>query len=190
MLRATGAVGAAAGVLFAAMVVWEHAGDLRPGIGAVSAIVGSGFAVAMAGYVVLAVGLAVAAPGGRRARIFPILLGIAWAALLAGSLVETFASVDPDTDPLNPIGGLLQGIALIGLGITTAVAGRWSGWRRFWPLGVAVFYTGALFVPAVLGAEPSVVLEAMWALGYAGLGLALAVEAGWSTARAGAVTAG
>jgi hypothetical protein len=165
-LRTTGTVGLVAGVLFAAMTVWEQAGGP-------AAATGIGFAVATAGYVVLGTGLTVAQPGGRRARIFPILVVVAWTVLLAASAVETFTSVGPDTDALNAIGGLLQGVGLIGLGVSTAVAGRWTGWRRFWPLGLAAFYTGALFVPAAFGVEPTTALETAWAMGYAGLGVAL-----------------
>jgi hypothetical protein len=183
VLRTTGAIGIGSGLLFAAMTAWEQVADPSGGAGVVNQ---TGFAVAMAGYVVLAVGLAVARPGGRRSTVFPALLSVAWTALLAGALVESLASVDPDGDPLDAVGGLLQAVALIGLGITTAVAGRWRGWRRFWALGVATYYTGVLFVPAVLDVEPSAALETLWALGYAGLGLALAVEAGWGTRRAAA----
>ena len=64
-------------------------------------------------------------------------------------------------------------IGLTGLGITTVMARRWSGWRRFWALGFALFFVGALFVPAIAGAEPGVIAEVLWALGYSGLGVAL-----------------
>jgi hypothetical protein len=190
MLRTVGAIGTAAGLLFAGITVWEHAAGLESGGGFARTLNQTGFAVAMAGYVGLGIGLAVARPGGRRSQVFPILVATAWAALLAAAAVEAFTSVDPDADLLNPVGGLLQCIGLIGLGVTTAVAGRWTGWQRFWPLGLAAFYTGALFVPAAFGVQPSGFVAAVWALGYAGLGLALATAASARrSARRGAVAA-
>ena len=148
-IRTCGAIGVASGLLFAAMVVWEHAA----GTGGPGAINTGGFLLAMTGYVVLAVGLALARPGGsgRLSRFFPALLAGAWTALIAGILLEQFTSLDPETNLLNPLGGLAQGIGLVGLGIGVAVARRWTGWRRFAPLAVAAYYVGALFVPAIAG---------------------------------------
>jgi hypothetical protein len=172
VLRGLGAVGTGAGVLFAALVVWER-------VGSDGAIVQAGFLIAMAGYVALAVGLDLgrAAGNGRSARAFPLLLAAAWLALIAAGAVEALTSVTSDGNPLYPIGGLGQAIGLVGTGLAVAVAGRWSGWRRLWPLGLALFYVGVLFVPAIFGVEPAVVPEALWALGYAGLGIALYTEA-------------
>src|SRR4029453_17468137 len=64
-------------------------------------------------------------------------------------------------------------IGLIGLGITIVAARRWTGWRRFYPLGFAVYYVGGLFVPAIAGVEPGAVPDVIWAMGYSGLGFAL-----------------
>jgi hypothetical protein len=169
--RTCGAIGVTSGLLFAAMVVWEHAaGDGGPGV-----INTGGFLLAMTGYVVLAVGLTLARPGGsgRLARFFPALLAGAWTALIAGSLLEQFTSLDPETNLLNPIGGLAQGIGLVGLGITVTRTTRWSGWRRFAPLAFGAYYVGALFVPALAGVEPGTIVEVGWAVGYAVLGFAL-----------------
>ena len=155
------------------------------------AITTGGFLLAMTGYVVLAVGLALARPGGsgRLARFFPALLAGAWTALIAGSLLEQFTSIDPETNLLNPLGGLAQGIGLVGLGVGVAGARRWTGWRRFAPLAVAVYYVGALFVPAIAGVEPSTIVEVGWALGYALLGFAL-MTAGGTPHRLVAVVTG
>jgi hypothetical protein len=181
LARVLGRTGAGAGLLFAAMTVWAHAAGLQTVRTGAAATLDQGlFGVAMAGYVALAVGLHLARPGGagRAARTFPMLLAGAWTTLLAAAVLDAVAGLDPDSDVLAPVGGLLQAVALVGLGITTAVAGRWSGWRRWTPLALAAFYVGALMVPAFLGTDPSVWTECLWALGYAGLGSALAVEAG------------
>jgi hypothetical protein len=178
-LRTIGAVGTGAGLLFAAMSVWQHAAV--PQSGPAAAINQTGFAVAMAGYVVLAAGLAAVPPGGRRSRAFPLLVAIAWTALLASTALEALTPVNVDV--LLPFGGLLQAVGLLGLGVSTVIARRWSGWRRFWPLGLALLFAGGLFVPAIVGIEPTAVVEVLWAMGYAGLGLALATECDPSSAR-------
>jgi hypothetical protein len=176
-----GRVGLAAGFLFAAMSVWEHAaGYTSPrGHGVAGAINAGGFGLAMAGYVALAVGLVLARPGGsgRIAPMFPALIGLAWTAFLVTGLLDLLGRSAPPIDVVGPIGGLAQVIGLVGLGIATAQAQRWSGWRRWWPLGLATVFVGALFVPAVIGFEPAAVTETIWALGYGGLGLALLTEA-------------
>ena len=157
------------------MSVWQSATGVEEAGGVPGAVATGGFLTAMSGYVVLAVGLALARPGGdgRIARLFPALLAGAWTAFIAGTLLEQFTSLDPEADLLNPIGGLAQGIGLVGLGVTVARAGRWSGWRRFAPLAFATYYVGALFVPAIAGVEPSTIVEVGWTLGYALLGFAL-----------------
>jgi hypothetical protein len=181
MVRILGSVGVGAGLLFGAMSVWQHAAGLDSGSGAGVTVNQAGFAFAMAGYLALGVGLYLARPGGdgRTARAFPALLAGAWTALIAGIAIESLTSVGEDVNVLLPIGGLAQVIGLTGLGITTVMARRWSGWRRFWALGFALFFVGALFVPAIAGAEPGVITEVLWALGYSGLGVALMGSA-WS----------
>jgi hypothetical protein len=187
--RVLGGVGVGAGFLFGAMSVWEHAAGLNGDFNDVpSSLNQAGFAVAMAGYVALGVGLMLARPGGRGwvGAFFPALIAGAWTALLAGMAVGALTEIGDDANVLLPLGGVAQVVGLLGLGITTAVARRWSGWRRFWALGFALFYVGALFVPAVMGVEPGAVAETLWALGYSGLGAALVV--GSSTRRAIRVT--
>ena len=184
-LRALGAAGVGGGLLFAAMSSWEHAADPT---GTANALNQGGFALAMVGYVAMLIGVHVARPGGdgRIARISTALVAAAWLALLAGIAVEAVTSLDV----LGAVGGVAQAIGLVGAGITTARAGRWSGWRRYAPLALAVVYVGALFVPAVAGSEPSALTETVWALGYSGLGLALVVEQGWLPSRGQSVLGG
>ena len=179
LLRRLGAVGVVSGVLFAAMAIWQGAAGLdEDSTGAAATTVAIGFAVAMVGYVGLTVGLHLARPGGegRWPRFFTGALVVAWIALLASAALQAVSSIDPDENPLNPLGGLLQAVGLVGVGIVAARAGRWSGWHRWAPLGLAGYYVAALMVPAFAGVEPSSVLEAVWALGYAVLGVALIGE--------------
>jgi hypothetical protein len=95
---------------------------------------------------------------------FPVVLAVAWTALAAGDVVQLLTPLNPDADPLNPLGGLGQAVGLTGLGLGVALAGRWSGWRRYWPLGLAVFYVGVLLVPAFVGVAPTATSEVLWAL--------------------------
>jgi hypothetical protein len=185
VLRRAGGVGVAAGVLFASMSVWEHAADLDSGAtGLARDVSQGGFALAMVGYVVLLLGVHIARPGGdgRAARTFTALVGLAWIAFLASMAVAAVAGGDSGDSILSPLAGLAQGIGLVGMGVTTARAGRWTGWRRFMPLGLAVVYVAVLFVPAIAGADPSALAESVWALGYSGLGLALLSEQSHRTA--------
>jgi hypothetical protein len=166
----------AAGLLFTAMSVWEHAAGLSPGQHTGASIADQvGFAVALAGYAVLARGLARVRPAaGRRGAVgFPVLLCVSWTALAAGDVVQLLTPLSPDADPLNALGGLGQAVGLTGLGVTVVLGRSWSGWRRYWPLVVAVVYVGVLLIPAFLGIPPTAGTETLWALGISGLGLAL-----------------
>ena len=158
LCRVLGRIGAGAGVLFAAMTAWEHAAGLGTVRTGAAATLNQGlFGVAMAGFVALAAGLHLARPGGAagwRASSrwrWPSRGRPCW----PPRCVDAVAGLDPDTGVLAPVGGLLQAVALLGLGITTAVARRWSGWRRWTPLALAVFYVGALMVPAFSGPIPA-----------------------------------
>jgi hypothetical protein len=191
-LRILGGIGAAAGLLFAGMEVWQQAAGLSAGSGGLADRINQSlFALATAGYVALAVGLHLARAGGsgRISRWFPALLGAGWFAILVGGFLELSGSVGPDADPLSSIGGWAQVVALIGLGITVARAGRWSGWRRYAPLGLAVYIVGGLMGPSFAGADPGTIGVSLWALGYCGLGLALLIEASPAARRPGAPVA-
>jgi hypothetical protein len=172
-----GRIGIAAGLLFIAMSIWEHAAGLDPGRHTPAGVVNQlGFAVALTGYAVLGLGLVRARPAADRkgVTLFPAVLAAAWIALAGGDLLQLVTPLTPDADPLNILGGLGQAIGLAGLGITVALAAQWKGWRRYWPLGVAGVYVGVLLVPALIGIAPSATTETVWALGISGLGLALA----------------
>jgi hypothetical protein len=69
-------------------------------------------------------------------------------------------------DTLFGVGPTLTGIGLIGAGISILRAGRWTGWRRFLPLGLGL-YIFVVMTPALIvsGGPPAPV--------------ALAVLAGW-----------
>src|SRR5690242_15515645 len=158
--RVLGGVGAAAGVLLTGLILWEHGAGLGSE-GVAATVHQSLVAVAMAGFVALAAGVASARPGGdgRASAAFPALLGGAWTVLLGAAVLKVFHGTG--TDVLVRVGGIAQAVALTGLGIATARAGRWSGWRRYYPLVLAVYVVGGLVIPAFAGIGPSAVAEAL-----------------------------
>ena len=80
--------------------------------------------------------------------------------LLASSGATVLEQFNGDgTDVLVRVGGIAQAVALVGVGIAIARTGHWSGWRRFWPLALALYVTGALVIPALAGVEPAAVTE-------------------------------
>ncbi|MFC0863652.1 hypothetical protein ACFHYQ_15220 [Sphaerimonospora cavernae] len=175
--RLLGLTGIAAGLLWAVLTVWEYQAGLQDGplIGArlVNQI---GFAIAIAGYVALLIGVHRARPAGpgRVARAITGLFAAAWLVILAGQLLSLLADLSGDDNPLLGIGGLLQGVASLATGIAVARSGRWSGWQRWWPLLLALYYVGVLLVPVFAGHEPTMLTESIWAVTYAVLGIALA----------------
>ncbi len=169
-------VGIAAGVLYAAMVGWQRAAGIELGDPGTAVLVNqTGIVLGMLGFVVLAVGLWRARPGGDGglARSWPLVLAFGWAALAAAIPLEVLSGLGAEENPLNPVGGIAQLVGLLGLGATVARAGRWQGWRRWFPLGFAVFYAGIVGYTAVSGSWPSAPVELAWALGYSVLGWAL-----------------
>ncbi len=180
--RLLGIIGAAAGLLWVAMVIWEYQANLQPSDGPLtgSRLVNQiGFAVVIAGYVALLVGVHRARPAGpgRLARVFTGLFVTAWLFVFAGQLVNLLANVSEDDNFLPAIGGLLQVVAALGTGISVARRGHWTGWRRWWPLALSVYYVGVMFVPLFAGREPNMITETGWGLTYAVLGIALATAA-------------
>jgi hypothetical protein len=177
--RLLGVTGAAAGVLWSALTVWEHQAHLGSGPMTGARLANQlAFAAATIGYIAMLVGLHRARPAGagRAARTFTVLLVIAWLLIVAGQLAQILTNIDQDADPLLPLGGLLQGIAALAVGITVARRAAWTGWQRWWPLILGVYYIAVLLVPAFAGHDPSVLTESIWALTYAVLGVALATS--------------
>jgi hypothetical protein len=179
--RAAGLLGAAAGLLWAALTVWEHRAGLQSGPLAGARLANQlGFTAATIGYVVMLVGLHRVRPAGdgKVARTMTGLFVSAWLAILAGQLLGLLAGVDNDANPLLPIGGILQAVASVAVGVAVARAVRWTGWRRWWPLALGVYYVAVLLIPAFAGHQPGPITEPIWGLTNAVLGLALATQAG------------
>jgi hypothetical protein len=75
-------------------------------------------------------------------------------------VADVVSLLGPDINDVDgELGGLGQVLGLAGLGVTTARAGRWSGWHRWAPLGLAVFFVAGLFGRATAGIDPSGVIE-------------------------------
>lgn len=177
--RTAGLVGAAAGLLWAALTVWEYRAGLQRGPLAGARLVDQlGFTAATVGYVVMLIGLHRARPAGDRkvTRAGTALFVSAWLAILAGQLLGLLAGVDNEANPLLPIGGILQAVASVAVGVAVAWTARWTGWRRWWPLALGVYYLAVLFIPAFAGHEPGPITEPIWGLTYAVLGVALATQ--------------
>lgn len=177
--RAAGRLGAAAGVLWAALTVWEYRAGLQRGPLTGARLVNQlGFTAATVGYVVMLVGLHRARPAGagKVTRTVTGLFVSAWLAILAGQVLGLLAGVDNDANVLLPIGGILQAVASVAVGVAVARAARWTGWRRWWPLVLGVYYVAVMFVPAFAGHEPGPITEPIWGLTYAVLGVALATQ--------------
>jgi hypothetical protein len=177
--RRAGFTGAVAGVAWVPLVVWEYSADLEIGPLTAQHVANQlGFTVATVGYVVMLLGLHAARPAGsnRRARVATAAWATAWVLVLAGELAELLVGVDHETDPLPAVGGLLQGLASLVVGVLVARTSQWTGWRRWWPLVLALYFVIGMFIPAVAGHDPTMITEAIWALGYAGLGVALATS--------------
>jgi hypothetical protein len=187
-LALAGRVGTASGLLFLVMLVWEYASGLQPdktGVTTAQALNQVGFTIALAGYVLLALGLLRSgATGGRRGgRIAVIGLAAGFAVLVVANAL-TLVGVDAESNPLYPVGGLLQTLGGLAAGIFVARAGVWGGWQRWWPLVLAVYWLGAMFLPLFADVEPSFPREALWALSFVVLGLAVLTDGGRQSLRA------
>ncbi len=169
--RVAGLVGVAGGIAWVPLVAAEGGAS-----GGTQTAVEIGFVVTSACFVVMLLAVHAARPAGstRAARIFTAILAGAWVALLAGQLVDLTTGLPSEF--VGAIGGLGQCIALVAAGVLAARGGAWSGWRRWWLLAMGAFFVIVVFVPAVIGIEPGLLTEGLWALSYSGLGLALVAE--------------
>jgi hypothetical protein len=181
-LMLAGRVGTASGLLFLAMLVWEYGSGLQPDGADVTttlALNQAGFTIALAGYVLLALGLLRSgATGGRRGGRIALIGFAAGFAVLVVANVLTLVGVDAESDPLYPVGGLLQTLGGLAVGILVARAGVWGGWQRWWPLVLAVYWLVAMFLPLFADVEPGFPREALWALSFVVLGLAVLTDGG------------
>lgn len=182
-----GSVGVASGLLFLTMLVWEYsyAGySYVPQDGADVTTHADlnkvGFVIALVGYAVLALGLARSGAAGERrsGRIFVGAFASGFVLLALADILTLLGIGGQDSDPLYAVGGLLQILGALAVGITVARAAVWRGWQRWWPLALAVYSLGALFGPLFAGVEPDFPREALGALTYVVLGLALLAHGG------------
>ncbi len=181
-LRVPGMVGVATGQLWSVLVVWEHRAHLESGqVSGARALNQSLFAVAMCGMVVLLLGVHRSRPGGasRWSRRATALLVAGWTALLVGQVAVLLTGDTRVGDVSGAVAGLGQLVGLPILGISVVRARNWAGWARWWPLGMALWFALVVFIPAVaLNQSPNTAVEVVWALAYAGLGLALVTGGG------------
>ena len=122
---------------------------------------------------------------GRLARGFlhaeHVMLGLAITATVLWALVPSrhdtalFLALDAFW-PLSMIG-------MFAIGIRIAIAGRWRGLARFWPLGAESWAPVVIPVAAVLSGAATYVAAGHLLLGYAALGLVLTLRPELTGAR-------
>lgn len=181
-LTLVGSIGVASGLLFLAMLVWEYTAGLQPDEADVTiamALNQAGFTIALVGYVLLALGLLRSGATGRHrgGRIAVIGFAAGFAVLVVANVL-TFVGGGPESGFLYPVGGLLQTVGGLAVGIIVARTGVWRGWQRWWPLIVAVYWLVAMFLPLFADVEPNFTREALWACCFAVLGLAVLTNGG------------
>jgi hypothetical protein len=142
------------------------------------------FAAALACWILAILGLRRAqVSGDGRSRHFLSVWASGYVLVVVGSIaslvIHAFVSTSDavyESNPLQPIGGLVAIVAALGAGVAVARARRLDSWRRWVVFGFAVYVFGALFVPLLLGAGPNVVTEMIWGLWWVAIGAALVVE--------------
>lgn len=122
---------------------------------------------------------------GRLARFLlhaeHVMLGLAITATVLWALVPSrhdtalFLALDAFW-PLSMIG-------MFAIGIRIAIAGRWQGLARFWPLGAESWAPVVIPVAAVLSGAATYVAAGHLLVGYAALGLVLALRPELTGAR-------
>jgi hypothetical protein len=188
-----GYVGIASGLLFLAMLVWEYSfHDYSYGVlsGADvtthSVLNQIGFTIALAGYAVLAFRLLACGATGRglSGRVAVVAFAAGFAVLAVADVLDLLGIGNADSSPLLPIGGLLQTLGGLAVGIMVALARSWRGWQRWWPLILAVYWLTGMFLPLFAGVEPDFPREALWSITVAFLGLAVLTDGGRLPLRA------
>jgi hypothetical protein len=121
------------------------------------------FFVAMAGYLVMLIGLlkSNAAGSGTFGKISLGIFIAGLAALLIAQVVQ-WLTKNPDFF-LYPIGGIFQLLGGLLTGIAVVIAKRWNGWQRIAPLLQGLYYLIVLFLPIVISNQsPSQLTESLW----------------------------
>jgi hypothetical protein len=143
---------------------------------------------------VWALGRARVAGDSRYARVVLVLFAAGWTLILIGGL-SNLASGD-GTGPLATlglvlpaVGGSLNTLTGLLLGIAVARAGRLPGWRRWSVLIYALYYLVVLWLPvAVTGQPPTLVPEIGWGVAWILVGVAAATSQHQARRAASAVT--
>jgi hypothetical protein len=178
ILRPTvaGAVGVVGGLLWLGALLAEYRFNLfLPGPGTAYIVDQLVFIAAMFCYITALLGLrqSGAAGRGRGAKTVVAIWAAGWILVALGAITSIVA---PDFKPaavLPAVGGLLTCIFGLITGVLVARRDEWRGWPRWVPLAISSYVLLVLFLPLFLGAEPSLLTEAGWALGYVLLGAAL-----------------
>jgi hypothetical protein len=180
-----GRVGILGGLLWAAAIVLEYSRHLQPPAeGRLFYADQLMFAVALACWIVVILALRRAeVAGDGRSRHFLTAWATGYGLVVVGSMASLVARAFGSTsnavyesNPLQPIGGLIAVVASLGAGVAIARAGLLEGWRRWVVVGYAVYVVGALFVPLFFGAEVDAVRETIWGLWWVAIGAALLFE--------------
>jgi hypothetical protein len=171
-----GLVGVVGGLLWLGALLAEYRFDLfTPRLDAPHITDQVVFVLAMLCYVVALLGLrsSDAAGHSRLGRIIVTLWAAGWVLVAVGAVTSLVAPTFKPAEILPAVGGLLTCVSGLITGILIVRAGVWRGWLRWVPLVVALYVLIVLFVPLFAGAEPSLLTEAGWAVGYAVLGAAM-----------------
>lgn len=114
-----------------------------------------------------------------RVGVVGALLGLC--SYLTGSVLETmFGFATSEIGVFYAAGALLVGLGMLLLGVAVVLERRLTGWRRFAPLSVGVYYAGMIPFQIVFfigpNGTPSSTLLAFWGLTWMLLGYALFSE--------------
>ncbi len=188
--RISGLAGMASAVIWLVALFIEYSFQLRPpGNGSILYYADQAlFFIAMAGYVILLVGVwqAKAAGDGLFGKISLGIFIIGLSALLIAQIVQLLTN-NPDFF-LFPIGGMMQMLGGLLTGIAVAISGRWNGWQRFAPLLQGLYYLIGLILPLIIFSQPPSQLgESIWQVTWFITSLALFTKASHAAARQEAV---
>jgi hypothetical protein len=165
-------------IFFLALLVEYRYGLFTPGSGPLYVLNELLFMVALAGMLVMLLGLRAARAGGdgRFARITLTLFPIALATIILATLISiTTGNADNILFPLGGLSSMLFGLLA---GIAVAVAGKWRGWTRYAPLLQGVYSLLQLVVMTLINGspDPNLLTESLWMVTWFLMGLALYVN--------------
>jgi hypothetical protein len=163
--RISAEIGMGSAVLWLIALLIEYSFHLQPpGNGSLLYYLDQAlFFIAMAGYVILLVGLWQARTAGD-GLFGKISLGIFITGLVALLIAQIVQLLTNNADFfLFPIGGLCQLLGGLLAGIAVAVSKRWESWQRFAPLLQGLYYLIALMLPIIItNQEPTLLTESIW----------------------------